>query len=105
MTNFKSYEKDLEVNTVFDGEPVKLLEDGCDVVPPSLYSGDVLGSFSHLLYGFPDDGEAALTVVRILSMVLAQTFENIMLAILSLLSLQRKRSCFFSVLVMMFCFQ
>lgn len=63
-------------------------------VPPSLHSGDVLGSFYHLLYGFLDDG-VKMTVVGMLSMVQRQVFENIMSAILSLLSLQRKRSFFF----------
>lgn len=70
-------------------------------VPPSLHSGDVLGSFYHLLYGFLDDG-AKMTVVGMLSMVQRQVFENIMSAILSLLC--RGRGAAFSVLVRMFCF-
>lgn len=57
--------------------------------------------FPHL-YRFSDDGGAAeMTVVKIISMVQLQMLESIVWAILSLRSLQRKKSCFLAVFVMM----
>lgn len=44
MNNFKCLKKDLEADVMFSGEPVKLLEDECDVVSGG-GSGDDEGSW------------------------------------------------------------
>lgn len=45
VNSFKCYDKDLEVDAMFNGEPVKLLKDGCDVV-----SGRGLGDYAGSCY-------------------------------------------------------